>query len=191
MLNLAERQRGQQGWSLRSALVRFAQPEPTRAAAVLDLVRRCEWALQPLLRTLEASTVIADRALRPDALGEEPAAPYPDARAVDLARLLRHVPDPTAKAAVVDAYGQAGGELTADERGVLPLLEAVLVLDELADTLAAWAPSAPHDPPEGPVDEVCRQLHPQLEALGVTAELDPARQGRRGRQGSGRRGGAS
>jgi hypothetical protein len=33
-------------WSLRSALVRFAQPEPTRAGAVLELVRRTEGALK-------------------------------------------------------------------------------------------------------------------------------------------------
>ncbi|MFP5320565.1 MAG: hypothetical protein ACLGIC_01825 [Acidimicrobiia bacterium] len=33
-------------WSLRSALVRFAQPEPTRAGAVLELVRRTDGALK-------------------------------------------------------------------------------------------------------------------------------------------------
>lgn len=33
------------GWTLRSALVRFAQPEPVRASAVLELVRRTDGAL--------------------------------------------------------------------------------------------------------------------------------------------------
>jgi hypothetical protein len=32
-------------WSLRSALVRYAQPQPERVNDVLDLVRRVEWAL--------------------------------------------------------------------------------------------------------------------------------------------------
>lgn len=33
-------------WTLRSALVRFAQPEPVRAGAVLELVRRTDGALK-------------------------------------------------------------------------------------------------------------------------------------------------
>jgi hypothetical protein len=32
-------------WSLRAALVRYAQPEPQRVNDILDLVRRVEWAL--------------------------------------------------------------------------------------------------------------------------------------------------
>jgi hypothetical protein len=32
-------------WSLRSALVRYAQPQPQRVNDILDLVRRVEWAL--------------------------------------------------------------------------------------------------------------------------------------------------
>jgi hypothetical protein len=32
-------------WSLRAALVRYAQPEPQRVNDILDLVRRTEWAL--------------------------------------------------------------------------------------------------------------------------------------------------
>jgi hypothetical protein len=32
-------------WSLRSALVRYAQPQPQRVNDILDLVRRTEWAL--------------------------------------------------------------------------------------------------------------------------------------------------
>ena len=33
-------------WTLRAALVRFAQPEPVRAGAVLELVRRTDGALR-------------------------------------------------------------------------------------------------------------------------------------------------
>jgi hypothetical protein len=33
------------GWSLRSALVRYAQPQPARVEAVLDLTRRLEFAI--------------------------------------------------------------------------------------------------------------------------------------------------
>lgn len=43
------------GWSLRSALVRYAQPEPLRASAVLELVRRTDGALHPF-RTRRATT---------------------------------------------------------------------------------------------------------------------------------------
>lgn len=40
-------------WSLRSALVRFAQPEPVAASAVLELVRRLDSTLAPYARRLE------------------------------------------------------------------------------------------------------------------------------------------
>lgn len=40
-------------WSLRSALVRYAQPEPQRASAVLELIRRTDGALHPHARRLE------------------------------------------------------------------------------------------------------------------------------------------
>ncbi len=53
-------------WSLRSALVRYAQPEPRRAGAVLELVRRTDGALKPFARVLERTpslvTVARDRA---------------------------------------------------------------------------------------------------------------------------------
>ena len=44
LVDFAERPR-EQDWSLRSALVRYATPEPQRVEDVLDLVRRVEWAL--------------------------------------------------------------------------------------------------------------------------------------------------
>ena len=39
-------------WSLRSALCRYAQPQPHRVSEVLDLVRRIEFALHPMARRL-------------------------------------------------------------------------------------------------------------------------------------------
>ena len=44
LVDFAERGRTQD-WSLRAALVRYAQPQPQRVNDVLDLVRRTEWAL--------------------------------------------------------------------------------------------------------------------------------------------------
>ena len=44
LVDFAERPRAQ-NWSLRAALVRYAQPAPQRVNDVLDLVRRVEWAL--------------------------------------------------------------------------------------------------------------------------------------------------
>jgi len=44
LVDFAERPRVDD-WSLRAALVRYAQPEPQRVNDLLDLVRRIEWAL--------------------------------------------------------------------------------------------------------------------------------------------------
>lgn len=44
LVDFAERPRTQD-WSLRAALVRYAQPQPQRVNDLLDLVRRTEWAL--------------------------------------------------------------------------------------------------------------------------------------------------
>jgi hypothetical protein len=44
LVDFAERGRTNE-WSLRAALVRYAQPQPQRVNDILDLVRRVEWAL--------------------------------------------------------------------------------------------------------------------------------------------------
>ncbi len=46
LLDFAERPRVE-GWSLRSALVRYAQADPVRVSQVMELVRRIEAAWQP------------------------------------------------------------------------------------------------------------------------------------------------
>jgi hypothetical protein len=52
LVDFAERPRVED-WSLRAALVRYAQPEPIRARTVVELIRRIEAALRPHRRTLE------------------------------------------------------------------------------------------------------------------------------------------
>ena len=54
LLDAAERPRVD-GWSLRAALTRYAQPQPQRASAILELVRRIESALRPHARALSGS----------------------------------------------------------------------------------------------------------------------------------------
>jgi hypothetical protein len=51
-------------WSLRSALVRYAQPEPTRAGAILELVRRTDRVLRPDKRLPKPEVVEADATYR-------------------------------------------------------------------------------------------------------------------------------
>jgi hypothetical protein len=98
LLNYAESSRIGD-WSMRSALVRFAQPEPERAAALLELVRRLDTVLGHVTRLREKRAALCDRALDlgEDWGGEPPLAdptdPYPDTRTTDLARLARAAPD--------------------------------------------------------------------------------------------------
>jgi hypothetical protein len=51
LVEVAERPRTGD-WSLRSALVRYAQPQPVRVSQVLELVRRIEVALRPHAKKL-------------------------------------------------------------------------------------------------------------------------------------------
>ncbi len=51
-MDFAERPRTHD-WSLRSALVRYAQPQPERVNRVLDLVRRLDWALKQQSKLIE------------------------------------------------------------------------------------------------------------------------------------------
>lgn len=52
LLDVSERLRPS-GWSLRAALVRYAQPQPQRASDLIELVRRIESALRPSAKELE------------------------------------------------------------------------------------------------------------------------------------------
>lgn len=52
LVDFTERQRVDD-WSLRSALVRYAQPEPQRVSDLLDVARRIEWVLGKNSSTIE------------------------------------------------------------------------------------------------------------------------------------------
>lgn len=165
-------------WSLRSALVRFAQPEPTRASAVLELIRRTDGALKahrrrlessavPTLPTLGAGSFVADdRAVSVTGDGW-----VLDARAADLARVAARLPDGEA---VVAAYAGAEG-VPAEELDAVPLLVVALGLDALADELARWADGRDGPPPVDAVDAAAAEAFRRLAELGVPRETAPPR----------------
>jgi hypothetical protein len=70
MLDFAERSRTGD-WSLRSALVRYAQANPVRVSQVIELVRRLEAALHPHAKLLVAEGPVLWAALTDDAPSEE------------------------------------------------------------------------------------------------------------------------
>ena len=156
-------------WSLRSALVRLAQPEPVRVSQVLEVVRRVEAALAPLRRALERHSVLCDRAASASTVAGPPQDPYPDIRVADLARLVSE--SPSDLDAIVTGY-ESLAPLADEERLALSLLVVVLDLDHLADVLAAWAASGPFDPPVSTVDDTLGRCVASLDALGVPREED-------------------
>jgi hypothetical protein len=170
LLNYAESPRAGD-WTMRSALVRFAQPEPVRAATLLALVRRLDAVLHHVARRLERRTVVCDRELGPEATAD-PVAPYPDTRGADLARLARL--DPDGFPVMLAAY-TADGELDHEEQVALPLLGVALELDDLAEVLASWAVDASDPPPTTAVDETCARVKALLDELGVPMETGPPR----------------
>ncbi len=157
------------GWTLRSALVRVAQPEPVRASAVLELIRRTDGALADHRRRLDAEHVPtvpgldADDAT-PEAIGRLPK--VWDARVSDLGRVLAFVPDGEA---VVSAY-LASESPDADAASAVPLLAAVAELDALADRLAAWADARTGPPPNDDLDRIAGSVFQRLAQLGVPRE---------------------
>lgn len=170
-------------WTLRSALVRFAQPEPTRASAVLELIRRTDGALKPHRRRLESAAVPATPALDAasfvadaDRVSLAGGGRVLDARAADLARVAVRVPE---GGAVVAAYGEVEG-VPAEELAAVPLLAVALQLDALGDALAAWADVRDGPPPVDLVDRVAADVFRQLGELDVPRETAPPR-GARGR----------
>jgi len=188
LVNYAESPR-RDDWTLRSALVRLAQPEPERVGAVLELIRRCDGALHPLARALERHTVSTEPALNVAALDDSAAderAPsdgiQPDCRAADLARVGRDRPaELTAILAAYDATAET--PLSDEERAAIPLLVVVLGLDELGELLADWAAAGARDaPPLDRFDAICAEAFASLERLGVAREEPPNGLGRRPRQ---------
>lgn len=160
-------------WSLRSALVRFAQPEPTRAGAVLELIRRTDGALKPHRRRLEASGAPTHPGLGPDLFVDDGGAlairagaeRVLDAPAADLARAVLRLADGDS---VVAAYTDAGGADPTFE--AIPLLVVALELDAIADELVTWACVHDGPPPVAVVDERAASAFSRLAELGVPRE---------------------
>ncbi len=193
ILNLAESPRTDD-WSLRAALVRLAQPEPVRAGAVLEIVRRCQGALHPLQRALERHIVWTGPDLGPDSLTGSAADGWvlaaggdrrADIRLVDLARLAGG--DPVALDTLAAAYG-AAAPLDPEESAALGLVSVAVAIDGLAAELARWAVAAAGPPPVARVDTVCRHLAPELDRLGVAREMRPEDVPPGARRGGGERG---
>lgn len=122
------------GWSLRGGLVRYAQAQPVRAGAVLEVVRRIEAALAPHRTRLDHSV-------------EPPGAEL----------------DPL----------------------IAAILDVTLVVDTLADELAAWAADPAARPrPDTAVDRCVVTATERLDSLGVESERrDPSEWARVRRRG--------
>lgn len=109
-------------WTLRSALVRLAQPEPVRAGAVLELIRRTDAALAPHRRRLERDEVTADTAF--GGIGDD-----------ELVPLLR-------PAVVLDALAEVLTAWAAERSGPPPVAEIDRACSTAFEMLeAAGAPS--------------------------------------------------
>ena len=177
LLNYAEAPRVDD-WSMRSALVRFAQPEPVRSGQLLELVRRLDAVLHHVARSLERRTVLCDRDLAVAIAAGSVAAPvdpYADTRTADLARVGRAVPDglPT----VLGAYNESV-DLDPEEHGAIALLGIALEFDALAGVLTRWAVDVSGPPPAAAVDETCAVVRARMDELGVPVEEYPPGRGR-------------
>jgi hypothetical protein len=173
------------GWTLRSALVRLAQPEPELAASIVEQVRRLETILSPVIRELEAHGVVTDPGLTMDCVRDgpggptlrDPGAPRRDARMADLARLLR-----CGQEAFSAAYGayrdHVQPPITEAEQRALPLLGVALDVDDLADVVVEWARRAPAPTPPSIAPAITAIAH-RLDALGVPREQRTMPPGRR------------
>lgn len=156
-------------WTLRSALVRLAQPDPARVGALLDLMRRVDAPLHHVRRALERHSVTCDRHLTVETLGDSPVDGHPDARTTDLARLVAAGVDETA---LLTGY-QEIDPLDHEERMAVPLLAVAVDFEGLAEVLAAWALVGPSDPPLTAADDVLEHVAVRLDELGVPVETGP------------------
>ena len=71
LLEASERPRAE-GWSFRAALCRYAQPQPERASAVMELLRRCEFALAKKAKALDSDEArpLVETMIELDRLGD-------------------------------------------------------------------------------------------------------------------------
>jgi hypothetical protein len=119
LVDYAERPRAE-GWSLRAALTRYAQPQPQRVGDLLDLCRRIDFVLGPQLDVVERDGLALWEAVGDDAV------PTDDA----LVGLLRAL-------AEIDRLGDALATWAVDRAGDRPdaAVDAVItgVRQRLAD----------------------------------------------------------
>lgn len=178
ILNYAEM--GRTGdWSLRSAMVRLALPEPMIVVEVANHIRRLDTVLHHVATPLAKQTVWCDRSISLANIDGDPLDPYPDTRIADVARLA--VSAGTVGDVVVEAYvGEV--ELTQEERVALPLIGVALQLDSLAQLLAEWAVTAPAPPPVDEVRSIAAAIQARMDELDVPVEQSgpPRGRGRRG-----------
>lgn len=175
LVNHAESPRADD-WTLRSALVRLASPEPQLVADLLTRVRRLDATLQQAASILAKQTVVCDRGLTLDTVDGDPVDPYPDTRTADLARLAVDAGDDAD--VVVEAYVESI-ELGPAEMAALPLLGVALTIDTLADEIVAWARVAPAPAPVELIRDTIDALQARLDELGVPVEEAPPGRGRR------------
>ena len=178
VLNYAEM--GRTGdWSLRSAMVRLALPEPMIVVEVANHIRRLDTVLHHVATPLAKQTVSCDRAISLGTVDGEPIDPYPDTRIADVARLAASA-GPVGDVVVESYVGEV--ELTQEERVALPLVGVALQLDSLAELLADWAITAPATPPVADVRAAAAAVKARMDELGVPVEDGgpPRGRGRRG-----------
>lgn len=178
ILNYAEM--GRTGdWSLRSAMVRLALPEPMIVVEVANHIRRLDTVLHHVATPLAKQTVLCDRAISLETVSGPPIDPYPDTRIADVARLAASA-GPVGDV-VVEAYAR-DVDLTQEERVALPLIGVALQLDSLAQLLADWAVTAPAAPPVDDVRSTASAVKARMDELDVPVEQSgpPRGRGRRG-----------
>lgn len=120
LVDAAERPRAA-NWSLRAALTRYAQPQPQRASAVIELLRRIESASKPHTKRFERE----GPAVWAEVTGEAPAT---DERLVGVLRALADVDrlgDVLAAWAVDRAGERPDGRVDEVVAGVTARLEAL------------------------------------------------------------------
>lgn len=168
LLNYAE-QPHEGDWTLRSALVRLAQPEPVRVGSVLQLMRRLDAPLHHVARVLERHAVLCDRGLTVDGVDGPIADAVADVRTADLARLVAVGVD---ERALLAGYEERA-PLDPEERLAVPLLALAVRFEALGERLAAWARTGPDDPPVDAVEEAVAEVRARLDELGVPIETGP------------------
>ena len=178
LLNYAESPRVGD-WTLRSSLVRLAQPDPVRVGDLLSAMRRLDAPLHHVARTLQRQVAACDPSLDP--AGFDPTSRHTgpveeigDVRTADLARLVAAgVEGP----ALIAGYEELA-PLDEAERMAVPLLEIAVRFEALSEVLAAWADVGPGSPPLEAVDEARTWAWARMDELGVPIETGPPPGGR-------------